>query len=203
MIGLLMGDGYLRDKPKAKNPYAVVAMINEDYLNHLNELFGSLTHGVTVKSTKQQVSDRAEKIGFGNGSDGDYHDVYQLRFRSHPHLHKFTSWYDDGDKVFPKDVPLTPQVVKTWYVCDGGIRWSSPWPSVEFYSKNELHRIDHWVERFNDLGFECRKSSEGFTIPHGELDDFFDWLGSTPSGFEYKFEYSNRERYDELKEEVY
>jgi len=201
--GLLMGDGYLRNKDKSKNPYFVVAVINEDFLHWLDTKFGVLTHGVSIKSTVEQIEDRAERISFGNGREGTYHDVYQLRFRSHPHFHNFTSWYDSGSKQFPKDIELTPEAVKMWYVCDGGLKWSTSWPSVEFYTKNELNNIEHWVERFQSLGFKCRASSEGFTIPHSELNGFFEWLGDAPDGFEYKWQHQDREEYDKLKSEIY
>jgi len=200
--GLLMGDGYIRDKPKSRNPYLVVAMINQDFLKWLNGKFGVLTQGVSVKSTSQQVSDRAEKQQFGNGGSGTYNDIYQLRFRSHPALNEFTGWYGKDGKEFPQDLELTSDLMRMWYVCDGGLKHGN-YPRVMFYSKNELERIDHWVQKVEDLGFECHAHKEGFYIPHSDTRRFLEWMGESPQGFQYKWEVDDRDCYDGLKQEVY
>lgn len=202
ITGLLMGDGYLRDKPKAKNPYFVVAMINETFLEWLDDQFGVRSHGVSLKTSSEYITQRAERIGFGNGSDGDYHDVYQLRFRSHPVFHEFTDWYTDDGKKFPDDLMLTPELVRMWYVCDGGIN-QSEYAHIEIYSKNELDRIRIWVNKFQELGFDCSESTEGLKIHRRSAHEFLDWIGEPPNGFEYKWELDDRKRYDELKKEVY
>jgi len=199
--GLLMGDATLANRNKT--PYVQCTMTNRKYLEHLSNIFKA-SSDITKNKTAKQSAEEDRNSGFNPKAEkSSYKDVYRWATITRNEYERFSNWYTSEGKKFPKNLNLTPLCLKHWYVCDGGIGWSSPWPSVEFYSKNELHRIEHWVERFNDLGFECRKSSEGFRIPHGELDDFFDWLGSVPSGFEYKFEYSSRERYDELKKEVY
>ena len=185
--GLLMGDAYLRYKDKAKNPYLAVAMINEKFLKYLDNIFGPLTNGVSMKTKAEKSAEYTESHEFGNGDDGEYHDVYVLRFRSHPHLHKYVSWYDSGSKVFPDDLQLTKDVVRMWYVCDGGMRWGTDWPYVTFYSKNEYHRIEKWIDKIRSLGFDCHKTNEGFEIPYRCLDTFFEWLGEAPAGFEYKW----------------
>jgi hypothetical protein len=200
--GMMMGDGYLRNKAKARNPYFVVAMMNKRFLQWVEDCFGVRTNGLSLKSTSDQVSERAEKSGFGNGEEGVYHDIYQVRFRSHPIFLEFIDWYDEGKKRLPSCLELTPEKVKMWYVCDGGIK-QCDYPTIEIYSKNELDRISIWVEKFQSLGFDAVAAPEGIKILHGDSEEFLDWLGSPPPGFEYKWELDDRERYDSLKAEVY
>jgi len=118
ITGLLMGDGSIT--ACNKNPHIECSMITPNYLEYIDDIFGCLGSGVSLKQTAEKNADRKRNSGFRpNAKAEDYSDVYRWRSRSHPDLQKWVKWYKTGKKVWPEDIELTPTVLKHWYCGDG------------------------------------------------------------------------------------
>jgi len=113
-----------------------------------------------------------------------------------PALQKYESWYPSGEKTFPKDIELTPTVLRHYYVGDGNLNVDKE-PKItlcnEGGNRKKIENIfynvgltDFWWDdhkRKNDNGrvISIRFRKEG-------AENFFDYVGRDPlPGFEYKF----------------
>lgn len=64
---------------------------------------------------------------------------------------------------------------------------------------NEAPRSEQLVELFADAGFDVRYTTDKIVFKRSETPEFLDWMGDPPPGFEYKWVYDDRERYEALK----
>lgn len=119
VTGLLLGDGTLDFT--SSNPRLKVEMISKKYLEYLNDKFGILSSnsGVTVSRSAEQNKKRNVKRGFSS-EDSDYNNTYVWRTKTLPELKEF-NWYETNKKVWPKDILLSPTVLKHWYIGDGSL----------------------------------------------------------------------------------
>jgi len=129
-------------------------------------------------------------------------DAYAISTIPHPQLERLASWYSSGEKKFPSDMELTPKIVKHWYCCDGGLNWpgnSDSGASACFYSVNEDGA--DLVNLFEDAGFTVNNHADHrIYFPREETQRLLGWMGRPPDGFEYKWEWSDKDAYKELKQ---
>jgi len=119
ITGLLMGDASVTVSENRK-PMLSIETITPNYLHYISDKFGILSGTVSKILTAEQNASKLRKSGFSeNASSENYSDVYKLSLKRHNELTKFRNWYSDGKKTFPKDINLTPTVLKHWYCCDG------------------------------------------------------------------------------------
>lgn len=116
----MMGDGSINKQRKGHNPYLEVSMISRNYLEYVDDRFGTLGNGVSLRKTAEESAKENRERGFSRVAEADnYSDIYRWQSVSHPELISFMEWYEVGDKVWPADIELTPTVLKHWYCGDG------------------------------------------------------------------------------------
>lgn len=150
------------------------------------------------------AKDKAEGIQDGLGRNTqpeDCLDYYQLNTRTHSDFNVFRTWRESCGTVFPRDLSVTPVTLKSWYVSDGGLQWSSDTSIVKFTSKNESGRPEAIIGSLEKHGFSASNSGEIFYLKTNDTKHFFDLIGDPVPGFEYKWAWRDRDRYKRLKEE--
>ena len=176
----------------SKNPRLNVNMINREYLEHLDNIFGILSRGVSIKSTAEQAAKYDKSNGWNKGAKAEnYHDKYRFTTSTHPDFKELRKWYDSGAKLWPEDLELTPLVLKHWYVGDGTftqqgqIRISMVKEKenkdkvASYFSKAGLPEMNGWTE----FG-ESRCSA---IWNQSEAEELFEYMGEPVDGFKYKW----------------
>ena len=151
IVASLMGDGCL--KRQNKHSHIEWEMISQNYLEWIDDMFGCLSTGVSLKETAKESAKRNRDSGFRpNAKKENYSDVYRLQTRTHPFLSNFNSWYGCGKRVWPKDIELTPTVLLHWYVQDGTQVNSRKNNYITFAASNEYgnyDKLDSYFENAN------------------------------------------------------
>lgn len=202
--GMMLGDGSLHQyQNDAGNPYIRFQMTNKTFLQWLSNELGWLCDDVKMQKTATEMSERVcEGLNNDVSKPEDCLDYYRCRTRSHPLCNQFADWYATGEKVFPQDLKLTPTSLKMWYVSDGSISWrSDDSAQIVFTSRNEAERPGAIISMLEGCDFDVQHSDGGyrFRIPHRQIAWFFDYIGSPPPGFDYKWQYRDRDQYEMFK----
>lgn len=197
ITGILMGDGSI--SIIGKNPQLRVKMISPNYLQYVADKFGILGNGVKTKMTAAESSEQARKSGFNpNAKKENYSDVYEWCSISHPELHEFEDWYSSGEKVWPKDIKLTPTVLKHWYCGDGHWDNSGSNNHIEIEMANEVNETEKVNQMFESVGLPTPSNysigkkrdrstdcSAQFTVDQSK--ELWQYMGDPLPGFEYKW----------------
>jgi hypothetical protein len=196
VVGLLMGDGWL-DRC-GKNPRIAVKMISPNYLKYLDDIFGCLSTGVTLKQTAAESAKNCRDREFApNAKKENYSDLYQWRIRSLPELHDF-NWYKTGKKVWPEWIPMTPTVLKHWYVGDGNFNNSGSKRRIKIAMANEVEntdKVDNYFKRMNlptPSNYDIWERKDGHTSCNAEFtqsasEELWEYMGDPLPDFEYKW----------------
>jgi len=189
ITGILMGDGTI-NREEDKNPRLQVYMTTEEYLSYIDDIFGVLSTGVYQHLTPEESS---ENSGLDLKTENCEY-VYGWQTRRHPRLEEFADWYSTGEKVFPRDIQLTPEVLKHWYVCDGTFDTYNN--SIRIACCNEYGQESKLQRMFSEVSinignFSKRKTPERerLTIQFhsDESENIFDYMGEPLPGFDYKW----------------
>lgn len=197
ITGLLMGDGHLN--PHNKNPYIECSMISENYLNYVDEKFGKLGLGVSLKCSAKDSANYTESSQFSSSpKEKDYSNVYRWRSSSHPKLKEFNEWYSTGTKVWPEDIKLTPTVLKHWYCGDGSWSNSQYKNHISISMSNERKNLNKIDQMFKNVGLPspnnytiCRRIDNSksctaeFTVEQSKK--LWEYMGKPLPDFEYKW----------------
>lgn len=195
ITGLLLGDADLHNRT-GPNPLLRVRMTNEQFLRHLSNELGVLSTDVYLERTAQEQVAQARKNknsgmeSFGTVNNSEYSSLYGVRTMSHPDLRQFVPWYSTGEKRFPEDLELTPNITRMWYVCDGWLGKDSKSGDSDramIKASNESDRVDYLLGLLDEAGFEAGFSREEIQISAHDTHRFLQWIGSHPPGFEYKW----------------
>lgn len=123
--------------------------------------------------------------------DKNHADLKRIRFISNPWFEKLEEWYEKDGKSFPDDLELTPLMLKVWYVCDGGIYDGYTW-DVRIAADNErdgnLEKLFKSTPLNPDIYY---KPNVVIRFGVDEREKFFDYIGNSISGFEYKWRNQN------------
>lgn len=191
--GLLMGDGHINRS--ATTPRLRAEMINREYLEYLDDKFSHIGNGVSLSRTAEEQSKSHRESGFNESADEEsYSDCYWWETMCHQELEEYATWYESGEKVFPKDLKLTPTILKHWYVCDGGI--------IDKNAKNERIRINLDNERKNkekilsyfdmidtsDCYWDEQEHFTALCFNVEQSKKLYEYMGDGLPGFEYKFD---------------
>jgi len=169
--GLIAGDGSVN-----RNNHFSVSMTNKEFMRWLDSGMGNFSNGIHV----DDPSEMGKK------------DMYRLSVVTIDHIRSCRDrWYDgNGDKVFPEDIYTGKLFMKMWYVCDG---------TYNSYSASiSTSNPDRASKTIRDLGFDVRVKNVGKTsisnkdryriyINSPIKSGFFDYMGDSPPGFEYKW----------------
>lgn len=193
-----MGDGCVNKQ--AKNPHIMCGMVSQNYLKYIDNIFGCLGNGVSLHKTAKESAKQCKNRGFSpNAKEENYSDIYQWRSRSHPKLQKFADWYSTGKKVWPKDIKLTPTVLKHWYCGDGHWKNKDGDNYIIISMSNEVenqHKID---KMFENVGLPTpsnyniskqqksnnKKCDAKWTVDQSK--ELWDYMGKPLPDFYYKW----------------
>lgn len=204
--GLMLGDGTLRTH--TSNPFIQTYMINRPFLEWLDEELAWLSTGVSMYRDAEHSAKLSRDNGHPDADAENYHDVYVMQTRTMPFFSMYEDWYDDGSKSFPDHIVLTPTTAKIWYACDGSLNWDRRYPNSRPHAtigvQSEMENIDNVLRMFNESTFAHEPTVDESTIRFtvDQTEDFLDWMGDAPGGFEYKWETKDLDRYEELKAEA-
>jgi hypothetical protein len=191
ITGLMMGDGCLNRS--YKTPFLMVGMITKEYLEELHEMFGCLSTEVKLARTAKEQADYNKQSDFyANTKEENFNDLWMWNTRSLPELNEF-DWYtgDDGEKVWPEDIELTPTVLTHWYVGDG--HWNRKNNNIHIAALNEAEntdKIDSYFETSNlstPSNYATGKGMMDIVFTVEDSHTLWEYMESPPSGFEYKF----------------
>lgn len=172
LTGLLMSDGLIW-KDGSDNPRFEANMIEDEYLYWLDDMFGLLSTGVTLRD---------------NGTNST-NAVYNWTTRNLPELEQYHEWYQSGQKVWPSSISLTPTVLTHLYVGDGHYHVSN---YIEIGINNEAQNVQKLDKYFKGTGLPIPKHIESSDVHKlkwtvEESTVLFDYMDSAPPGFNYKF----------------
>jgi len=197
--GLLMGDATMNKVNESGSPYIKINLIKENYLEYIDGILSHFSTGVSLCITAEEAAEKNRSSGFSpNAKAEDYSDQYVLRTRSLPELQKFYNWYNSGQKKFPKNIRLPPKTLKHWYCCDGSLINGSSIQIAISNEHDEVDKINHIFEK-SDLpkprnyyirertGNNLGGIKADLAFGKEESKKIFEYIGSPPPGFEYKW----------------
>jgi hypothetical protein len=197
ITGVLMGDGNI--KLSDKNSSIRCWMTSLNYLEYLDDIFGCLSTGVRLAKTAEEVAQGNRDSGFSpNAKPENYSDQYYWQSRSLPELQQYADWYSSGKKVWPKDIKLTPTVLKHWYCGDGCCKngWENNYITIAM--KNEIEntdKVNKYFERMNlptpsnysiyERNDGCMCCEAHWTV--ADSKELWDYMGEPLPDFAYKW----------------
>lgn len=116
ITGLMLGDGHLSLKGRAKNASLIVARTQHDieYSKYHVEIFGDHVTESGLKS----------KIKFDSRTNKNYYSCdYSLK-ACEELTQIYNKWYFYKKKIIPKDLQLNGEIIATWFCDDGTIKKS-------------------------------------------------------------------------------
>jgi len=188
--GLLMGDGCICDE--SKNPRLKVTNITKEYLEYLNSLFGYFSTGYRVAKTPEESASIEKPNQINNPKVENYSKIYEWSTRSLPELKEF-DWYKTGKKVWPDNINLTPTCLKHWFCGDGTWNNSGYRNYISIAMNNESENTEKVTSYFENVDIPTPSNyakTNGVCIAQFTTDDskeLWEYMGSPPSGFEYKW----------------
>lgn len=194
--GLLMGDGYINRGDS--NPRLESEMISQNYLHYIDNIFGILGTGVSLKRTAEQKARQMRESGFSPDAESEnYSETYIWRTRCHPGFKQFAKWYSSGEKVWPRDIDLTPTVLRNLYVCDGS--WDKENNRIKIGMSNEIENRDKVEDIFRRKNLPTPSNWEIYEFPSKDAvrcsgvwsiegsKDLWSYMGEPLPDFEYKW----------------
>lgn len=186
-----MGDGHIADTSWGQTQMRI-RLINEEFLNWLDDELSWLSTGVRFIKSAEESARRMRDSGYRpNANSDNYSDVYELNTRTHPYFTALrNSWYTP-DKSFNRDIiPDNKLTYKMWYVSDGGMcrrEGRNPYPYFRMDSNSEFAKTIS--RRLSNKGIESNVRDGGnvVAVSTQSTDDFLNYIGGAPSGFEYKW----------------
>lgn len=196
LTGLLMGDGTLHTS-ESRKPYISTAMTNKPYLEHLDEIMGRFSTGVSLKHSAEEKRDKDTANGANQNPDiENYSHLYHWQTRRNTKLDIFKEWYKSGDKLFPEKLQLTPTILKHWYVCDGHLNKNTgKGASITISMSNERENTDKIDSYFKEADlptptWNITDNSCNARWTTKESEKLFAYMGEHVEGFRYKWRYS-------------
>jgi hypothetical protein len=173
ITGILMGDGTVDLGEGHKNPRFSVQMVNNNYLEYIDSLFGNISTGV-------------REVGIATSAGNK---VYRLQTRRHPELHEYWNWYSSGVKIWPDDLELTPTVMRHWFCCDGHYDTNNGHRRLNIGMLNEVGNKDKINSYLSEVGLPEPTRWGNHTANWGviETEQIFEYMGNAVPGFEYKW----------------
>jgi len=185
-----MGDGSLSREPSTAR--LDVSMTTPEYLEYLDDIFGYLSRGVSVKDTSTERAIRDRQNEFNPNAEADnYQDIYRWYTSCHPAFDKFRAWYESGKKVWPEDIDLTPTVLRHLYSGDGSLHKDNQVRISMPNEKGNEKKVERYFERAGlptplDWYGEGENHHSALWSPT-DSEILFDYMGEPVVGFKYKW----------------
>lgn len=196
--GGLLSDGTISYSDTERSGKGVFRIYNTNrkFLEWFDNEMGVFTTGVRINRTGEDKHRDNIASGFDTERDANYADLYCVSSRSLPIFEEmYDAWYD-GSRHIPADFELSPTAAKVWYAGDGNLNWDG---DSRGYVEIGCSSFDKQVVEslISEKGFNCSVTNGRLRI-WSDGDRFLQWIGSAVSGMQYKWENTNRNKYDEL-----
>ena len=180
--GELLGDGCLHSYSK----YSACFCYSSKYLEYINYVTDIL-NSFGIKQAGSFVKEYNKEFGkyVYHYCSLNYVELLPIRKR----------WYPNGKKIIPRDLKLTPLLLRQEYISDGSLRHRKIGrPYVTLCTIGFLTEDVKWlVEHVNKLGFKATKwiCKNVIQISAYSTEDFLDYIGECPvQCYQYKWEYN-------------
>jgi len=188
ITGLLMGDGCINRGGKV--PRLTSNMTSPNYLKYIDNIFGCISTGVSLKRTAKENAKISVNRGINlDAKEENYQNIYNWKTRRHPNLQQWADWYSTGKKIWPKDIELTPTVLKHWYCGDGNWENSGTSNRIKISMENEMGNIEKVFSMFTNSGLPEPSSYSGhkivFTVDQSK--ELWEYMGKPLPDFYYKW----------------
>jgi hypothetical protein len=191
VIGLVLGDGYIRNPSGKRESKMILEMSNKTFLQWLDSRMGWVTTGVKIHRTAEENAEHAKKSGLRHtsGSPENFEDTYRLRFRSNPTL----SWlrekfYPSGEKEIPSNLRLNSRRATYWYVSDGGLQRNN-YGNKTLQISSRSFPLERISRMFREAGFDPSANGDhSVQFGHSESCRVLEWMEGPVRGFEYKWD---------------
>ena len=100
LLGFLMSDGSI-GKRSRNSPRYIIELSNKEAIYWLGNILSN--QYINISKNERSVGKNSWRLTF-----------------SHHQFKDFVSWYNDGEKKYPK-IKLTPWIMSAWYAGDGGL----------------------------------------------------------------------------------
>ena len=182
--GELLGDGYMRQSPSLKISFQYTSKYPE-YIYYVSE---------TLKSFGIK---RAGKIY------EEYHKImncYTYHYESIKYVELlpiYNKWYPNGKKIIPRDIELTPLVIRQWYIGDGYLEFrENHRPRIKLCTCGfPISDVNWLTKQLNNMNFKSKRqpSNNIIYISPCSIKKFLDYIGEYPvECYKYKFRRSSR-----------
>lgn len=174
--GLLLGDGCVVQAPTKKSSCYIHSDKHKQYLQDLIEQF-------------KQFDIFCSEVKKHSGA-------FSIRTRYYRELNKLRYvWYPNGKKKVPKNIELTPETIKNWYIGDGtfytrknGMKQGE---RLMLYMEYDTIGRKKLSEKLEDLGIYTSIYFNGLYVKARSRKCFFDYMlsqnNNIPISYQYKF----------------
>ena len=198
--GLWLSDGWIAESTDGK--YILhVEMINKKFLKWFKRNTRIPFSDIKLKKTASESSVDAKESGFSEkASPENYSDIYRMNSMAHPQLSNLA----DMDR---SEVDLDENLCKIWYCGDGSVHWAGDYSFIQITTSGTVSRVEKLTKQLESMGYsteidEIRGTGKVIRFDKKSSSKFLSDIGEASPGFEYKWELSNRDIYEKLKNEV-
>jgi 16S rRNA G966 N2-methylase RsmD len=184
--GLLISDGYISSNRQDKYHRVSLSSVQKEFVDYSRGFF------LPFKPSEILINENNS-----TGRNRGYEKTsYTFNTSHHPDLTKQRiRWYKNKVKRIPKDIKITPLMLKLWYYGDGSIvtkRGKSNTCVVRLSTDGFLNEdIDFLVEQLEEqVGIYSKNSDKRIRIFAKSIRTFFNFIGreSDISCYSYKFD---------------
>jgi len=184
--GLLISDGYISSNKKNKYHRFSLTSVQKEFVDYAREFF------LPFKPS-ESISNRNDSVGRNRGYEKT---SYTFRTSHHPDLTKQRlRWYKNKVKRIPRDIKITPLMLKMWYYGDGSIVTKRDKSntcvlrlSTDGFLNEDIDFLVYQLER--QVGIYSKNSDKRIRILAKSIKTFFNFIGreSDISCYSYKFD---------------
>lgn len=200
LTGLWLSDGWIAHS--SNDRYILhVEMTNKKFLEWFKQSVNIPTSDVKLRSTAEESAERAVESGIVEQSNhDDYAALYRLNTIAHPDLAMFS-------QMSKTEVNLTPTISKMWYCGDGSVHWVNGFSFVQITISKTIDEIMQLTDQLDKQNIDTeidsiRNDGKVIRFNKNQSEQFLEWIGPAPPGFEYKWELDDRDKYNRLRSEV-
>lgn len=182
--GCLLGDGYIVNKTN-RQAYFVQSCIHKDYIIWLKNQFDKC--GIVSKI--RFVPEHFDKRGIKNSNCWVFTTRSYVNF-----LEIYNKWYNNKIKIVPKNIILSQNLLKNWWIGDGYLNKKSGIGTVASHGFTEIENI--FLKNLLSLTLKdnvvIRKDNTHnkyyLYLPRKTVNKLIDYIGSClVESFEYKW----------------
>lgn len=206
--GLMLGDGFLGMYQRNKNANFIYAGSHRIVAVNIKNIFLRNGFEFGPNNPKEKILSNTNNKFYK--SNKEYYS-YRVRTFNNEFLTKqYFRWYTNKIKIIPKDLILTPLIVKHWYYGDGGLHYiNHTTDSLEFsthcFSYDEILFLGNLLCKVTGIDkTRTSKNRKGYKliVRKSQIPKLLQYIGPCDSDFscyQYKWIIDERKLYDNKK----